>query len=280
MTINRRSFLQSAAALSLAAPTLSAQPPRVRLRLLRHATLIVQYAGKTLLVDPLFADAETQPPIGRTANQRRNPLVSLPAPASSLIAGIDAVLVTHTHSDHWDGAAAKQLPPATRLFVQPEDAKKIGGQGFSNVRPIDMATTFEAIGITRCGGEHGRGEVGKQMAPVSGFVLSAAGWPTVYIAGDTVWCSEVARVIATHQPSVIVVNSGAAQFLEGGPITMDAPDVLQVCGAASTATIVAVHMEALNHCLLTRAGLAQALAGSRYQPRVRIPADGETLELR
>jgi L-ascorbate metabolism protein UlaG (beta-lactamase superfamily) len=281
MTINRRAFLQSAAALSLAVPTLSAvQPPQVRLRLLRHATLIVRYAGKTLLVDPLFAEAETLPPINRTANQRRNPLVSLPAPASSLIAGIDAVLVTHTHSDHWDGDAVKQLPPATLLFGQPEDAKKFGDQGFSNVKPIETAAALDAISITRCGGEHGRGEVGKRMAPVSGFVLTASGWPTLYIAGDTVWCPEVARVIKTHQPSIIVVNSGAAQFLEGGPITMDIPDVLQVCEASSTAAIVAVHMEAINHCLLTRAGLAQALAGSRHQARVRIPADGETVELR
>ena len=277
MTLSRRTFLQSAAAFTLATPTVATQPPQVRVRLIRHATLIIQYAGKTLLVDPLFADAGTLPPINRTANQRRNPLVPLPGPVSSFSAGMDAVLVTHTHSDHWDAAAAQQIPPATLLFVQPEDARKIGDQGFSNVRPIETATALEPIRITRCGGEHGRGEVGQRMAPVSGFVLTASGWPTVYIAGDTVWCPEVARVIETHQPRVIVVNSGAAQFLEGGPITMDVPDVLQVCEAAPKAIIVAVHMEAINHCLLTRAGLGQALAASRHRPRVMIPADGETL---
>jgi L-ascorbate metabolism protein UlaG (beta-lactamase superfamily) len=101
----------------------------------------------------------------------------------------------------------------------------------------------------------------------------------VYIAGDTVWCPEVARVIETHQPGVIVVNAGAAQFIEGGPITMDATDVLRVCEAASAATIVAVHMEAINHCLLTRAGLNQALAGSEHQLRAKVPADGETMEI-
>jgi hypothetical protein len=89
----------------------------------------------------------------------------------------------------------------------------------------------------------------------------------------------VARVIEIHRPSVIVVNAGAAQFIEGGPITMDTTDVLQVCEAASAATIVAVHMEAINHCLLTRAGLEQALGGSRHRARVRIPGDGETMEL-
>ena len=280
MTLNRRRFLQSAGMLTLAGPSVSfAQPPRVRLRLLRHATLIVHYAGKTLLVDPLLADAGTLPPVNRTPNQRPNPLVPLPATAASIAAGIDAVLVTHTHSDHWDAVAAKLVPPGTLAFIQPEDAKKLGEQGFSNLRPIGTATTWESIRITRTGGEHGRGEVGQRMAPVSGFVLAAPGWPTVYIAGDTVWCPEVSRAIQAHQPSAIVVNAGAAQFLEGGPITMDVDDVQKVCEAAPSAIIVAVHMEAINHCVLTRAALAQALDRSRQLPRVRVPKDGETVEV-
>jgi L-ascorbate metabolism protein UlaG (beta-lactamase superfamily) len=280
MTLNRRTFLQAAATLTLATPTLGAsQPQRVRLRLIRHATLVVHYAGKRLLVDPLLADAGTLPPVNRTPNQRPNPLVPLPDNTTSLLVGIEAVLVTHTHSDHWDAVAAKQVPPATLLFVQPEDVKKLGEQGFSNARPIDTATTWESIRITRTGGEHGRGEVGQRMAPVSGFVLAAPAWPTVYIAGDTLWCPEVARAIQAHQPTAIVVNAGAAQFLEGGPITMDSDDVLKVCEAAPAATIVAVHMEAINHCLLTRSALGQALAGSRQRTRVLIPNDGETVEL-
>jgi L-ascorbate metabolism protein UlaG (beta-lactamase superfamily) len=280
MALTRRAFFHTAAAITLSTPFVGArQPPRARLRLIRHATLVLEYAGKKLLVDPLLADAGTLPPVKGTANQRPNPLVALPVPAASLVTGNDAVLVTHTHRDHWDAVAAKQLPPPSLMFVQPPDAKRLGEQGFSNLRALDTDTTWEGIRITRCGGEHGRGEVGQRMAPVSGFVLAAAGSPTVYIAGDTVWCPEVERVIQAHQPHVIVVNAGAAQFLEGGPITMDAADVLKVCEAAPSATIVAVHMEAINHCLLTRAELQQALDRGRPRARVLIPKDGESLEL-
>jgi len=279
MNLNRRSFLRSAA-LTLAAPRIGAGQSRVvRLRLIRHATLVMSYAGKTLLVDPMLAESGTLPPVSRTPNPRPNPLVPLPATAATLLAGIDAVLVTHTHNDHWDAVAAKQVPQGTLAFVQPEDVKKLGDQGFSNLRPIDTATTWESIRITRTGGEHGRGEVGQRMAPVSGFVLAAPGWPTVYIAGDTVWCAEVARAIQVHQPHAIVVNAGAAQFLEGGPITMDGDDVLKVCEAAPASTVVAVHMEAINHCLLTRSALRAAVKGSRQPTRVLIPSDGEIVEL-
>jgi L-ascorbate metabolism protein UlaG (beta-lactamase superfamily) len=97
------------------------------------------------------------------------------------------------------------------------------------------------------------------MGPVSGYVLSKTGVPTLYIAGDSVWCSEVEDAIRIHKPDVIVVNAGAAQFLEGGPITMDAADVVKVCQSAPQARIVAVHMEAINQCVLTRDGLRSGL---------------------
>ncbi len=40
----------------------------------------------------------------------RSPMVELPMPVSEIIKGVDAVIVTHTHEDHWDEAAQKALP--------------------------------------------------------------------------------------------------------------------------------------------------------------------------
>jgi len=62
----------------------------------------------------------------------------------------------------------------------------------------------------------------KRMAPAPGFVLRADGEPTLYIAGDTIWCPEVHGTLGKYEPAIVVVNAGAAQFLEGGPITMSA----------------------------------------------------------
>jgi hypothetical protein len=59
---------------------------------------------------------------------------------------------------------------------------------------------------------------------------------------------------------------------------MTAEDVARVCRAAPEARVVAVHMEAINHCLLTRAELAEALDEQGLKDRIEIPADGGTLE--
>ena len=67
------------------------------------------------------------------------------------------------------------------------------------------------------------------------------------------------------------MNAGGAEFSEGGLIVMGTDDVQEV--AARVPTVVAVHMEALNHCFLERESLRRAVPG------VLVPEDGETLEL-
>jgi len=254
----------------------------VRLRLLRHATLALEYSGVRLLVDPMLSRARAMDPVRGAERGERIPLVELPVPEEELneiVAAADAVLVSHLHRDHWDDRARELIRKDRPVFCQPPDAGAIAAAGFADVRAVDAQAEWKGLGITRTGGRHGTGTVGERMGPVSGFVLRAADEPTLYLAGDTVWCAEVESALAAHRPDVVVVHAGAAQFLEGGPITMDASDVIAVCRAAPAASIVAVHLEAVNHCLLTRRALGEALAAAGLAGRVVIPADGDTLEL-
>jgi L-ascorbate metabolism protein UlaG (beta-lactamase superfamily) len=250
----------------------------MRMRLIRHATLVIEYAGLLFLVDPMLDDVGARPPIQNSPNPRNNPLVGLPISAEEVAKGAEVVLVTHTHSDHWDETAARLLAKDLPLFGQIADEMKFRGQGFVNVRPIEEAVKWKDVEIRRTDGQHGTGEIGKAMAPVSGFVLRASGEPTLYIAGDTIWCDEVREALVLHKPAVVVVNAGAAQFLKGDPITMTADDVVAVCQAAPGAQVVAVHMEAINHCLLTRDDLAFQLEAARV--RAQIPGDGEWVKLK
>ena len=245
----------------------------MRLRLVRHATLLLEYNGRRLLVDPMLDDAGARPAIQNSPNPRKNPLVGLPMPPEEFLSGVEAILVTHTHSDHWDANAARLLGKELPLYGQIEDESKFRNQGFQQVHSVRERASWKGIEIIRTDGQHGKGEIGKAMAPVSGFVLRAQGEPVVYIAGDTIWCAEVEEALRENRPSIVVVNAGAAQFLEGGPITMTADDVIATCQALPSARTIAVHMEAINHCLLTRADLAFQLEAARVQ--AEIPADGE-----
>jgi L-ascorbate metabolism protein UlaG (beta-lactamase superfamily) len=237
----------------------------VQLTLVRNATLLLELAGKRVLVDPMLDDEGARPPIEGTRNPVPNPTAALPMPAKEVVSGLDAVLVTHRHRDHLDGTAEQLLPRDVPVFCQSEDEEALRELGLA-ARAVDDEVAWEGLRIVRTPGRHGTGPIAEALAPVSGFVLDG-----LYIAGDTVWYEGVEATIERHRPSVAVVNAGGAEFAEGGLIIMGIDDVREV--VARVPTVVAVHLEALNHCYLTRAALRAAL------PDVLVPADGETLEL-
>jgi L-ascorbate metabolism protein UlaG (beta-lactamase superfamily) len=237
----------------------------VRVTLVRSATLLVELAGKRLLVDPMLDDAGSRPPIANTRNPVRNPTVPLPWPAEDVVRGVDAVVVTHRHQDHFDHRAEQLLPRDIPVLCQPEDEQALRELGFDAL-PVAGELNWEGIRVTRTPARHGSGALAEALAPVSGFVLD-----DLYLAADTVWYEGVAETIAAHRPRVAVVNAGGAEFAEGGLIVMGVDDVREV--AARVPTVLAVHMEAINHCHLTRAALRAAVPG------VLVPEDGETLEL-
>ena len=237
----------------------------MQLTLVRNATLLLELAGKRVLVDPMLDDEGARPPIEGTRNPVPNPTAALPMPAEEVVSRLDAVLVTHRHRDHLDGTAEQLLPRDVPVFCQPEDEEALRELGLA-ARAVDDEVAWEGLRIVRTPGRHGTGPIADALAPVSGFVLDG-----LYIAGDTVWYEGVEDTIERHRPSVAVVNAGGAEFAEGGLIIMGIDDVREV--VALVPTVVAVHLEALNHCYLTRAALRAAL------PDVLVPADGETLEL-
>ena len=245
----------------------------MKLQLVRHATLVLDYAGMKVLVDPMLSDAGAMSAIQNSPQPRPNPLGPLPFPVEQVLDGVQLVLVTHTHRDHWDDAAIQLVPKDLPLLCQPEDLKKMEAVHFVNASAVHDVKYWSHICITRTPAQHGTGEIARAMAPSSGYVLTSAGEPTLYITGDTIWYDQVAETIKEHNPQVIIVNAGAAQFLHGDPITMTAGDVVRVCRAAPHAQVVAVHMEAINHCLLTREKLAHEAESAGVS--VTIPDDGE-----
>src|SRR3954447_11464264 len=160
----------------------------VHLTLIRNATLAIRAAGLRLLVDPQLDPAGARPAVPNTPNPRPNPLVELPEPPEALVARLDAVLVPHLHQDHFDDTARRLLPREKPILCQPEDSERLRADGFTDVRPVHDELALDGLPIVRPGGCHGTGKIGEAMAPVSGFVLSGPGEPSVYISGDTHLC--------------------------------------------------------------------------------------------
>lgn len=255
---------------------------------IRGATAIVTYDGKKFLIDPFLADKGSAPPIPSPHNQLPNPLVDLPLQKEEIV-NVNAVIVTHMHHfDHFDEAARNAIRKDMPMFTQSgKEAQDMRGLGFTNVTALlDDGVSFEGVTLFRTDAEHGHGEPSQKNyeafdlpSDASGVVFKASGEKTLYLAGDTLWNDMVRSAIAKYRPEVIALNAAHAQFADGTPILMGTEGLYEVSKAAPQATIIATHLDAVNHARVNRNDMREFVREQGMASQVLIPEDGETISL-
>jgi L-ascorbate metabolism protein UlaG (beta-lactamase superfamily) len=224
----------------------------MKLQLLRNATLKLDYAGTTILIDPDFGPKHSRPSFtGRSPN----PMVDLPVSPNEILEGVELVIVSHLHADHFDKVAQGLVPKHLPLICQPGDEDTIRSFGFTDVMPLNDGH-------------------------VMGLTIEAESEPSIYWAGDTILYPPVRETIVTTDPDIIVTHSCGAKW-DDLLIVMDAEQTIEACRIAPEHTrIVATHMEALDHATVSRDDLqAYANAHDVAKHKLLIPSDGELLHL-
>ncbi len=253
---------------------------------IRNATAKIEIAGSTFLVDPYLAPKGSYAGFEGTINsQKRNPLIEMAEPVEKVLQGVDAVIVTHTHADHWDEYAQKVLPKTLPIFVQNAgDARIIRSQGFKDVRVLGKNTEFNQVKLSKTGGQHGTDQMYAipQLAELAGdamgVVMQADNEKTLYIVGDTIWNEEVEFALNRYKPEIIVMNTGYAQlqgFSDG--IIMGKADVAKARQVAPQADIITVHMDAVNHAAVTSDEMRKFVKENKLS-KVAVPKESEVLK--
>ena len=253
---------------------------------LRSATGKVIYNGTTFLIDPMLAEKGRYEGFAGTFNAEvRNPTVELPESKEKIMEGVDAVIVTHTHLDHWDDVAQQFIDKELPFFVQDEaDAAAVRKAGFKNVTVLDGNAEFGGVTLTRVEGTHGTqamyddAGLAALLGESMGVVFAAPGEKTVYLLGDTVWTPRVSKTLHSVKPDVLIMNTGYAKTLGfNESIIMGTADVVKAAAFLPEAEIVAVHMDAINHCTVSRKNVRALTKMLKIEDRVHVPEDGETV---
>ncbi|WP_412471627.1 MULTISPECIES: MBL fold metallo-hydrolase [unclassified Halobacteriovorax] len=246
----------------------------------RNATILISYKENLILVDPMLANKGMLPRLRFFGSSVKNPTVELPETFHQQKGQITHALITHCqkgHFDHLDSAGRKFLRRKNiATFATQKDAKYLESKGIRSW-PLEKKDKFFDGSIRQIPAKHVRGFLYPFLEHGVGYFIKLPNQPSLYLMGDTVLTPRIIEFIKQEQPDYIVAPTGVAQFDIGSPLLLPKKDIKKLI-EISTGTIIANHMDALDHCRLSRRELKE-LIGKEASKRVIIPEDGETIKL-
>jgi L-ascorbate metabolism protein UlaG (beta-lactamase superfamily) len=156
------------------------------------ATVILRYAGFTILTDPNFLHAGDHVHLGYGLTSER---LTEPAVDIDELPPLDLCVLSHYHGDHFDRIAEEKLQKDLPIVTTEHAKGELEGKGFTAPIALDTweAVEFEKgaarLRISSMPGQHGPGVVDFALPPVMGSVLDfeteGRRLVRIYISGDT-----------------------------------------------------------------------------------------------
>ncbi len=169
------------------------------------------------------------------------------------------------------------LPKDIPVLCRREDVPVISKAGFTRVTGIEERSEWLGFLCESSVGYHGGHLFRKKLGISSSFAIHGSG-TVVYLTGDTLYTSCVKKRLKTLNPDYIIANGGRATKRILGKLTMSHTDLMRAARQNPRTVILAVHMDALNHCRDTRDTLKKRIGSGAYG-NLLVPGDGEILAL-
>ena len=244
--------------------------------------MVIETNTDVILIDPMLGKRGNIPTFTFFRHPpKRNPIVPFPDDTHGVLEKVTHCLITHLHPDHLDPAGEQFLIDRNiPVYCNTADIKVLKKKGLNVTQGLSywkrepfLNGFIEGIPAT-----HGYGFVNKLMGNVMGFYLELEEGKSIYLSSDTIYTDAVHKVLTEYQPDISVAPCGAAQLDLFKPLLMDIDDIIKFA-QNSPKQMIANHLEAVNHCPITREELAKELEEKGLLEKVLIPADGEMMEL-
>jgi L-ascorbate metabolism protein UlaG (beta-lactamase superfamily) len=214
------------------------------------ATVILRYAGFTILTDPNFLHAGDHVHLGYglTSERLTNPALDI-----EQLPPLDFVVLSHYHGDHFDHVVEERLRKDVPIITTEHAAGELREKGFTAAVALD---TWEAavvekggarVRLTSMPGRHGPPVVDFALPPVMGSMLefgSTTGETNVlrlYITGDTLVFDDL-REIPKRYPDIDLglFHLGGTRIM-GVLLTMDAEQGVEAVRIINPKKVIPIH---------------------------------------
>ena len=248
------------------------------------ATVILRYAGFTILTDPNFLHRGDHVHLGYglTSKRRTDPAMEI-----ELLPPLDLCILSHMHGDHFDRIAEKKLDKNLPIITTRHAAAALKRKGFNS--PYGLKT-WDAVSVTKgearlritsMPGKHAPGPLSPLLPPVMGSMLEfqTAGGSTplrLYITGDTL-IHEHLREIPRRYPDIdlALLHLGGTRIF-GVMLTMDAKQGVEAIRIIRPHTAIPIHYNDYTVFKSPLKDFQKAVAAARLQDRVVYLSHGET----
>ena len=250
------------------------------------ATVLIRYAGFTILTDPNFLHQGDHVHLGYGLISRRqtNPAVEIED-----LPPLDFVLLSHMHGDHFDRVAERKLNRAAPIVSTRHAVAYLKRKGFTRAHAL---RTWEALSITKgearlrltaMPGTHAPGPLAAALPPVMGSMLEfrTAEEETrlrLYISGDTL-IHEQLKEIPRRYPEIDValLHLGGTKVL-GILVTMDARQGVEAIRIIEPRAAIPIHYNDYTVFKSPLDDFKRAVAEAGLEDLVHYLSHGDTYE--
>lgn len=248
------------------------------------ATVILRYAGFTILTDPNFLHAGDHVHLGYglTAQRLTNPAMEIEE-----LPPLDFVVLSHYHGDHFDRIAEERLRKDVPILTTEHAANELKEKGFTEPVALDTwdFVTVEKgsarVRVTSMPGRHGPPIVEKFLPPVMGSMLEFEPQEgktalRLYITGDTLVFDEL-NEIPKRYPSIdlALFHLGGTQIM-GILLTMDAEQGVEAIRIINPREVIPIHYNDYEVFKSPLEDFKKAVEAAGFADRVRYLSHGET----
>jgi L-ascorbate metabolism protein UlaG (beta-lactamase superfamily) len=251
----------------------TATPAQVPVRVLGGPTALIEYGGLRFLTDPTF-DAPGEYPLGGGRSLTKTaPSAADPADLGPL----DAVLLSHDqHPDNLDTAGRALLAEVPVVLTTRSAAARLGGttRGLAPWDAVDLPRPGGGtVTVTATPALHGPEGCEPVTGEVVGFVLTAAGLPTVHVSGDNASLDvvrEIAGRIGPVDTAVLFAGAARTALFDGDLLTIDGARAAEAATVLGARRVVAAHCDSWAHFTEGREDVVAAFTAAGIADRLQL----------